>query len=137
MNPHLVEARALLRAGRFHEAGEACRRALRANDDVAIAVRMLAVCHYNLGVMNLRDGAPLDDVEAEFRHARSCHNHLAGRSGVVLLEDLLARGWVVQERKAYVLTDLGHLELTRRGFALRPAMKGLGCTDARVSSRRH
>ncbi|PYM05398.1 MAG: hypothetical protein DMD82_11165 [Candidatus Rokuibacteriota bacterium] len=66
---------------------------------------------------------------AEFRHARSCHNHLAGRSGVVLLEDLLARGWVVQERKAYVLTDLGHLELTRRGFALRPAMKGLGCTD--------
>ena len=66
---------------------------------------------------------------AEFRHARSCHNHLAGVSGVALLEDLLARGWVVQQRKEYMLTDLGHLELTRRGFALRPAMKGRGCTD--------
>jgi len=28
-----------------------------------------------------------------------------------------------------VLTTLGHLELTRRGFAVAPAMRGRGCTD--------
>ena len=66
---------------------------------------------------------------AEFRHARSCYKHLAGASGVALLDDLLARGWVVRQRKEYMLTDLGHVELTGRGFALRPAMKGRGCTD--------
>ncbi len=65
----------------------------------------------------------------DFRQARSCHSHLAGVRAVVLLDDLLARGWVVQRRREYALTDLGHRELTQRGFAVVPAMKGRGCTD--------
>src|SRR5258706_5206320 len=88
MNRHLVEAQTLLRAGRFHEAVEACRRSLSTNDDAAIAVRMLAACHYNLGVMKLRDDAPLDDVEAEFRRARELdptHADAASNLGATLL----------------------------------------------------
>ncbi len=66
---------------------------------------------------------------AEFRRARSCYAHLAGERGVALLDNLLARGWVEHRRKEYVLTEEGHRELTKRGFALDPAMKGRGCTD--------
>jgi hypothetical protein len=77
MNRHLVEAQTLLRAGRFHEAAESCRKSLRVNRDSGLAVRMLAVCHYNLGVMKLHAGAPLDAAEAEFRRARGSIPHAA------------------------------------------------------------
>jgi len=64
-----------------------------------------------------------------FRRARSCYRHLAGASGVALLDDLLARGWVARQGRVYRLTEAGHRELTRRGFALEHEMKGRGCTD--------
>ena len=66
---------------------------------------------------------------AEFQRARSCHSHLAGESGVTLLGDLLARGWVVRQRREYVLTESGYRELTKRGFAVKREMRGRGCTD--------
>ena len=75
------------------------------------------------------ESAPAPVTTADFRRARSCYRHLAGERGVALLENLLARGWVARERRDYVLTTLGHLELTRRGFAVAPAMRGRGCTD--------
>ncbi len=65
----------------------------------------------------------------EFRRARTCHSHLAGESGVGLLDDLLARGWVMRRGREYVLTDEGHVALTRRGFAVEREMRGIGCTD--------
>lgn len=67
---------------------------------------------------------------AEFRRARSCYRHLAGRSGVALLEHLLARRWVTRGRgREYALTGAGHRALARRGFAVAPATRGRGCTD--------
>jgi GNAT superfamily N-acetyltransferase len=66
---------------------------------------------------------------AEFRRARSCYHHLAGESGVGLLDALLVRGWVVRRRRDYVLTEDGHRELTRRGFAVERDMRGRGCPD--------
>jgi protein O-GlcNAc transferase len=69
MNRHLLEAERLLRSGHFEAAAESCRKSLRVNKDSAIAIRMLADCHYNLGVMRSRDGAPPDEALAQFRRA--------------------------------------------------------------------
>jgi len=39
--------------------------------------------------------------------ARTCYDHLAGRSGVVLHDGLLARGWLVPEAGGYALSSAG------------------------------
>ena len=69
MNRHLVEAGQLLLSGQFEAAADACRRSLRLNKDPAVAIRMLADCHYNMGVMRMRAGASADAVQSEFRRA--------------------------------------------------------------------
>jgi predicted O-linked N-acetylglucosamine transferase (SPINDLY family) len=70
MNRHLLEAERLLRAGEFDAAAAECRKSLRLNKDAAAAIRMLADCHYNLGVLRSREGpAGTDAALAEFRRA--------------------------------------------------------------------
>ena len=69
MNRHLQEADRLLRSGSFEEAAEHCRKSLRMNRDAGIAMRMLADCHYNLGVRKLGEGLAIDRARAEFRRA--------------------------------------------------------------------
>jgi DNA-binding transcriptional ArsR family regulator len=39
--------------------------------------------------------------------ARTCYNHLAGRSGVALHDGLVSRGWLVPEAGGYGLSDAG------------------------------
>ena len=65
----------------------------------------------------------------DFRRARRCHSHLAGQSGVSLLDGLLARGWVVRRGREYTLTETGCRELGSRGFELGSATTGRGCLD--------
>src|SRR6516164_1316395 len=70
MNRHLLEAERLLRAGEFDAAAAECRKSLRLNKDAAVAIRMLADCHYNLGVLRSREGpAGTDAALAEFQRA--------------------------------------------------------------------
>jgi len=87
MNRHLTEAEALLRAGRFDDAAEHCRKSLRMNRDAALAMKLLAACHYNLGVLKLGQGASLDAVEGEFRRALEldpAHADALGNLGATL-----------------------------------------------------
>src|SRR5215470_18080898 len=70
MNRHLAEAERLLRAGDFQAAAEACRKSLKLNRDAPLALRMLADCHYNAGVLHSRKGpAGTEAALAEFRRA--------------------------------------------------------------------
>ncbi len=70
MNRHLLEAERLLRSGDYGAAAEACRKSLRLNHDAPLALRMLADCHYNAGVLHARAGpAGIEPAQAEFRRA--------------------------------------------------------------------
>lgn len=70
MNRHLLEAERLLRAGDYAAAADECRRSLKLNRDAPLALRMLADCHYNAGVLHAREGpAGTEAAEAEFRRA--------------------------------------------------------------------
>src|SRR5690349_2550786 len=42
---------------------------------------------------------------AALREARSCYDHLAGRAGVALADDLLARGALVERDGAFAVSD--------------------------------
>lgn len=54
------------------------------------------------------------------REARCCYGHLAGRRGVALLNQLLARGWLVDEDGSYGLTPAGADGLRALGFEAPP-----------------
>ncbi|MET0525820.1 MAG: helix-turn-helix domain-containing protein [Nocardioides sp.] len=47
--------------------------------------------------------------------ARTCYDHLAGRSGVALHDGVVARGWLVPEAGGYALTGAGRDGLLRWG----------------------
>ena len=66
---------------------------------------------------------PLPDQP--LRHARSCHDHLAGVAGVAVCNAFLKRGWIepiVDGRgtfqPGYALTDLGRTELSGRDIVI-------------------
>ncbi len=59
-------------------------------------------------------GRPL--ARLRLREARCCYGHLAGRSGVALLQRLLAQGWLVEATDGYALTDAGVAGLSGLGF---------------------
>jgi DNA-binding transcriptional ArsR family regulator len=59
--------------------------------------------------------------DTPLRRARTCYDHLAGVAGVVLLETLRKRGWVVDhaaDRPGFAVTPMGELALQRRGVDL-------------------
>ncbi|HEY8293298.1 MAG TPA: metalloregulator ArsR/SmtB family transcription factor [Thermomicrobiales bacterium] len=71
------------------------------------------------------------------RHARTCYDHLAGVTGVQLLDAFVERGWLTTEegpRPRYRLTPAGEAALRARGVALDQAkqarrMYAFGCLD--------
>ncbi len=60
------------------------------------------------------------------REARCCYGHLAGRRGVALLEQMLARGWLAPEPQGdgYALSDDGAAGLNALGFDAAAALRG-------------
>jgi protein O-GlcNAc transferase len=117
MNRHLLEAEKLLRSGDFEAAADLCRRSLRMNKDAAIAIRMLADCHYNLGVMRLSERASADAAEVEFRRALELdpkHADAANNLGTSLVAkgmrgegvDCFRAAVKLQPRNARYLTNL-------------------------------
>ena len=69
MNKNLADADRLLQSGQFEAAADACRKSIRMNRDTPLAIRMLAACHYNLGVQRLQQPGPTTAAQAEFRRA--------------------------------------------------------------------
>jgi DNA-binding transcriptional ArsR family regulator len=71
------------------------------------------------------------------RHARTCYDHLAGVTGVQLLDAFVERGWLTTEegpRPRYRLTPTGEAALRARGVNLDQAkqarrMYAFGCLD--------
>jgi predicted O-linked N-acetylglucosamine transferase (SPINDLY family) len=88
VNRHLQEAERLLRAGLFEEAIGLCRKSLRLNRDTAIAMRILADCHYNLGVAKLDASGTSAAARAEFQRAYeldATHANAASNLGASLV----------------------------------------------------
>ena len=77
-----------------------------------------------------------------FSYARCCYDHLAGKVGVYLLEELLRRGWIAVEnidKPTFQLTDLGEDSLRNLGVNIPVKKKhgrifAYGCRD--VSERK-
>jgi protein O-GlcNAc transferase len=68
-NRYLVEAQQLLRSGQFMAAAELCGKSIKLRKDTAAAKRLLADCHYNLGVFHSVRTGLLEAAETEFRRA--------------------------------------------------------------------
>jgi len=60
-------------------------------------------------------------VDTELRFARTCYDHLAGRSGVALHDGLLSRGWLVPEPGGYAVSETGAEGLLSWGVDLAAA----------------
>ena len=83
-----------------------------ADADVAHALEALAM----VAERSSHDRAWSAPARLRLREARCCYGHLAGRRGVVLLEQLLAKGWLVDAPDGYALTDAGTAGMAALGF---------------------
>ena len=75
-----------------------------------------------IGVATKRGGRPVatGPKDPALRKARSCYGHLAGEMGVLLVERLLARGWLARQDDDFTLTPSGHAALETFGIDLAP-----------------
>jgi hypothetical protein len=63
--------------------------------------------------------------DAPVRRARTCYDHLAGMAGVRLLDELVARGWLVVDEggRELQVSDIGAQALARLGVNLSMARR--------------
>ena len=76
-----------------------------ADGDVAATLEAL------MGLAKSRDSKPQMSrgrSKAAMREARSCYNHLAGRTGVQMYQSLLVRGYLVEEEDTVRITPQGY-----------------------------
>jgi DNA-binding transcriptional ArsR family regulator len=104
-----------------------------ANEKIADALEVLILLAPAAPVSSLRAANERDDL----RRGRLCYDHLAGRAGVVLTEQLIAGGLL---RDDYSVTAAGHAALAGLGIdaaelAARPRPLTRACLD--WSERRH
>lgn len=89
-----------------------------ANAEVACMIESMA----SLAAELAAERSPLHDLPrdqpAEFRQARTCYDHFAGRLGVDLLRGILAAGWLAPDPLGYQLTSAGELGFTQLGVDL-------------------
>jgi DNA-binding transcriptional ArsR family regulator len=107
-----------------------------ADADVAHAIEALVIVASRAGHMRTKPG-PKNEA---MRTARSCYDHLAGKTAVTLFETWLENGVLAWEREMIRLTDSGRVILRNRGIDLdtlekskRPLCRS--CID--WSERRH
>ncbi len=89
-----------------------------ADADVAHALEALAM----VAERSAHDRSWSAPARLRLREARCCYGHLAGRRGVALLNQMLARGWLVAAEDEYALTPAGTLGLAALGFAAGPGL---------------
>jgi DNA-binding transcriptional ArsR family regulator len=83
-----------------------------ADADVAHALEALAM----VAERSSHERAWSAPARLRLREARCCYGHLAGRRGVALLDQLLARRWLVEAAQGYALTDAGVAGMSTLGF---------------------
>jgi DNA-binding transcriptional ArsR family regulator len=83
-----------------------------ADADVAHALEALAM----VAERSSHDRTWSAPARLRLREARCCYGHLAGRRGVALLNQMLARDWLEAARDGYALTDAGTAGLGALGF---------------------
>ncbi len=87
-----------------------------ASAEVACMIESMA----SLAAELAAEHSPLHDLPRaqpiEFRQARTCYDHFAGRLGVDLLRGVLAAGWLEPEKSEYRLTPPGELGFTKLGI---------------------
>lgn len=86
-----------------------------ANSEVACMVESMA----SLAAELAAERSPLHDLPRaqpdQFRQARTCYDHFAGRLGVGLLRGMLASGWLEPDGSEYRLTPAGESGFTGLG----------------------
>lgn len=87
-----------------------------ANAEVACMIESMA----SLAAELAADRSLLHDLPraqpVEFRQARTCYDHFAGRLGVDLLRGILEAGWLESDKSEFRLTPLGELGFTKLGI---------------------
>jgi DNA-binding transcriptional ArsR family regulator len=87
-----------------------------ANSEVACMIESMA----SLAAELAGDRSPLHDLPraqpVEFRQARTCYDHFAGRLGADLLRGILAAGWLESDKSEYRLTPTGEVGFTKLGI---------------------
>jgi DNA-binding transcriptional ArsR family regulator len=83
-----------------------------ADADVAHALEALAM----VAERSSHERAWSAPARLRLREARCCYGHLAGRQGVALLDQLLARRWLIAAPDGYALTPAGAMGLGALGF---------------------
>jgi DNA-binding transcriptional ArsR family regulator len=94
-----------------------------ASPEVAAALESLSHIAPTKAVTTLRQSSR----GRSLAEARTCYDHLAGRSGVALHDGLLERGWLIPEPGGYALSEAGVAGLL--GW-------GVDVTSARAARRR-
>jgi DNA-binding transcriptional ArsR family regulator len=78
-----------------------------------------------------RSVLPSKSVPAQFLHARTCYDHLAGETAVQILEGMLKVRWLASEGRDFRVTRLGEKELAVLGIDLDAARRSR-CVFARA-----
>jgi DNA-binding transcriptional ArsR family regulator len=90
-----------------------------ANSEVACMIESMAALAAEVAadrsfLSRLPRGNPV-----QFRQARTCYDHFAGRFGVVLLNGMLSKGWLERHGPEFQLTAAGTAGFTEFGVDLR------------------
>src|SRR5258706_6360340 len=92
-----------------------------ANPEVAEVIEAIA----SLGVVSRprapRPPLPSPAMPVEFLHARTCYEHLAGKTAVKILESMLNGRWLAADGGDFTVTALGERKLSALGVDLAQA----------------
>ncbi|HSH88629.1 MAG TPA: helix-turn-helix transcriptional regulator [Ramlibacter sp.] len=111
VNGGLLEAHARGRQRRFRIA----------NSEAACLVESMAALSAGTEPRGRPEAAAVRPVPPEYRHARTCYDHLAGALAVELLDAMLRVGWLADEDREYTLTPRGERELAALNVGLAQA----------------
>jgi DNA-binding transcriptional ArsR family regulator len=89
-----------------------------ASAEIASAVDALALLGVSSRPRQARPPLPASVVPAEFLHARTCYEHLAGETAVKVLEGMLKARWLAADGNDFTVTALGERKLGALGVDL-------------------
>jgi DNA-binding transcriptional ArsR family regulator len=116
-----------------HARGRSRVYALR-GESPALALAALRTLAGSPPALRSRAAAEAVKLNAPIRRARTCYDHLAGMAGVQVLDELLARRWLVAEGERFDLTPAGEAGLAELCIDVAEARRArrafaVGCLD--------
>lgn len=111
-----------------------------ADAEVAHMIESMASLSVAVQARSPRSPVLVKKMPSHFLHARTCYDHLAGETAVMLLDGMLKAGWLAGEGQDFTVTRLGEKKLTALGIDLDAARAGRrifarACVD--LTQRRH